>query len=702
MQASRRSSLPLRHICLMVCATAVLLATSVSASDDSQRPGADSTNPVVIPGVVVQADRIPMTAWELPQAVTTIDRQTQNVSLHRSLGEFLNGVSGIRAYPGGNSWGQSVVDVRGFYGGGQAQYILVTLDGVPVNDISSGLVNWSAVSLAEVDHAEVLRGPVSAQYGDFGFGGMVSLYSLADRTGTTTRFSLLGGPDNAYGGDLSISKALPDFRLRGTGSVKSSDGWREHSQFDETAVSFGFTRPRSSRLFLDGSVAFGHSEEQIPGALTAGDLESDRAGAGTDLTGEPIRNRHKVDQLLAGLTADYTLGPALALFTKIHVNTSSADDIVTTTQVMSHTPDVFSAGGELGLNVAGKLGHRDARFTAGAAVNYGRLSTRYTTEASPGIVDVISDGSGSRVVVSGFTKAVYYITDPLILSLGLRADYVSTDFTWDEGVAVSPGENLSTDAFHMSPSLGLNFAFNPHLTCFLSAAGAFKTPTLTHLYDSAPFGMFDPGSNTFNYMLISNDQLDPMSGIHLEVGARVADYHGFDATVNYFNYWIDNEIDFSDATLSYVNIGESHHTGVELGVNGTLLKTVSIETSLGYNEATIRGSDLDGNQLNGVPTWSYRSGLWYHRDGIISIGTVVSGIADQYLDEGNTQMLGDYATVSVHGKMTVSAVELSVRLDNLLDREYEYDGYLDPLLRGAARYYPASGRQLTVSLSGSI
>ena len=60
--------------------------------------------------------------------------------------------------------------VRGFYGGGEAEYLLLNIDGIPANDLNTGLINWNLVSVSDIKRIEITRGGGSAIYGDLALG----------------------------------------------------------------------------------------------------------------------------------------------------------------------------------------------------------------------------------------------------------------------------------------------------------------------------------------------------------------------------------------------------------------------------------------------------------------------------------------------------------------------------------------------------
>jgi outer membrane cobalamin receptor len=59
-----------------------------------------------------------------------------------------------------------IVSSRGFFGGGEADYVQLRVDGVPIADVETGLTDWPAFSTSDIARIETLRGPGSSLYGD--------------------------------------------------------------------------------------------------------------------------------------------------------------------------------------------------------------------------------------------------------------------------------------------------------------------------------------------------------------------------------------------------------------------------------------------------------------------------------------------------------------------------------------------------------
>lgn len=86
-------------------------------------------------------------------------------------------IEGVSAYRvRGLADNESGIGMRGFSGRGSGQSrVLVLLDGQPINNGYTGAVNWTALSVGDVDRVEVVRGPFSSLYGGNAMGGVVNV-----------------------------------------------------------------------------------------------------------------------------------------------------------------------------------------------------------------------------------------------------------------------------------------------------------------------------------------------------------------------------------------------------------------------------------------------------------------------------------------------------------------------------------------------
>ena len=117
-----------------------------------QQAGAQTPDPAA-PPVLVFRDTVVVTAergeapqsW-IPAATVSFDSAALAGVPAVSLGEFISFVPGFRVQQSGFHAGRPVVSARGFFGGGEAEYVALLVDGVRVADAESGLVEWSTIA----------------------------------------------------------------------------------------------------------------------------------------------------------------------------------------------------------------------------------------------------------------------------------------------------------------------------------------------------------------------------------------------------------------------------------------------------------------------------------------------------------------------------------------------------------------------------
>jgi iron complex outermembrane recepter protein len=76
--------------------------------------------------------------------------------------------------------GTPMVQSRGFFGGGEAEYVQLLVDGVPVSDAESGLVDWRRFRNWDIERIERGAVPPSSLYGDTSFGGVIQIVTHTD------------------------------------------------------------------------------------------------------------------------------------------------------------------------------------------------------------------------------------------------------------------------------------------------------------------------------------------------------------------------------------------------------------------------------------------------------------------------------------------------------------------------------------------
>jgi vitamin B12 transporter len=301
--------------------------------------------------------------------------------------------------------------------------------------------------------------------------------------------------------------------------------------------------------------------------------------------------------------------------------------------------------------------------------------------------------------MAAFIQYAMQPVDALRLTIGGRFDRFDDAFDPSEPLGVER-DDATHDAF--SPRVGANFRFvqrdglDGHV--YVTAGRSFKAPTLDQLYDLRSYPVpFDPFELTS-----SNRGLKPQYGVNIEAGAyqSVSFTNGLVGTLSLSVYQMDmeDEIDFDVATLSYGNIAESRHRGVELGARVVGPRMTSASLAYTLQDATSQTGDNAGNQLKAIPRHTLSLGGGFAPHPRVETNVVITRTGEAFIDDANTRTLPAYTRVDGRVGVRLGAYQVFGEARNLLGAEYNSTGYLDPSGSGTAYYYPAAGRVLLVGV----
>jgi outer membrane cobalamin receptor len=361
--------------------------------------------------IVVTAERIEQPLRETTAAITVFN--ADDLKNARDLGDALRLVPGLQLIDV-NPGAPPMVSSRGFFGAGEVEYMQLLIDGVSAGDVESGLADWRSIPIEDIDHIEVVRGPGSSLFGDTALGGVVQVF----RKHPASQASLTIGSF----GDRRVSAALHNASV----SHERSDGFREHSAYEETFAHVAF-----GSFSLDAS----HRDREIPGV--------DDSDLFRDDNEESRRVR-----------AAYRHGGLLLHASDRHT------DVTRTLLLAPGFGDTATRNLDtraLGLSITRKIGGVEA--------------TREAIRSAYGD----THGSGSRTMAAAFVTHEWRIAPRVRLAVGARYDMINDSFE---------SQDVSDRAF--SPRIGASFDLGA-VVAYLQLARAFKAPTLDQRFDQRPF-----------------------------------------------------------------------------------------------------------------------------------------------------------------------------------------------------------------------
>ena len=659
---------------------------------EAQGTRPDTTRPPTLGAVVIVAERSATPIEQSTAAVTRLTAADLARLPNASLVDVFRSVPGIAVVNFDGLGRDPQLMVRGFYGGGEAEYVVVMVDGRNVNLEHNGTVAWETLPpLSAIESIEIVRGSASAMHGDAAVGGVINIVTRrAVEPGARWRVGA-----ESFGGlaaSADIGHTLADRPFDAYVGFDHTDGFRDNSGRASAAARASWRYTSMWRA----SARFNWRDFEEPGPL----LER-LIGDGSE--SDPRFQFDGGNDKEWGANVDYDawLGAGGTLHTTFRLGGRNA----TLVRTLPLTPDfgdtrerrlkTYDAGVSTQADLNPTILPFGERFSLGLNADIGTIDSRYFSGIEQGEHNLDAGGDGSRIALGMFAHLVTTMNEEKVRwTFGLRMDYLNDAFNQDGG------EEFNESHFALSPKVGVNlrYAEGPRSSghAWFSISRTFKTPTLDQLFDQRPIPVpFPPFSLT-----TSNPDLNSQFGTSLEAGA----YHDISLdngrlslTLTTYQIEMRDELDFDVQTLKYVNIGRSRHRGLETGVS-YWLGSGSAFVSLALQDAVAREGDNSGNRLKAIPGQVLTAGATYSPVRIGTFSLAVTSNANMWIDDANTQRIPSWTRVDAQFSRVVSAVEVILGARNLFDKRINSTGFLDPSGSGEAYFYPAAGRVITLGI----
>jgi outer membrane cobalamin receptor len=410
--------------------------------------------------VVVTANRYPLLLQDVAVAVMIIEREEIEKMEALSLSEILSACAGIDIKDYGTA-GVTSISTRGIPSTGT----LVLVDGQPLNTITNGMADLSAIHINTIERIEIVKGPVSSIYGANALGGVVNIITARTSTEPQAEIGFIpsttssDSPLQKMNAFLRLGLPLGNDQFSMVGAWVRDDGARSNSDMSDHHIT-GAIAHNTNPVTLRASILYDNKEYGIPGPLPLIN-DTNPIPLFGDSTANSLFDRQKDHTLMGNIVFDLHLLANVDYYAGAFANRQRTEFHTVYPGMIGDTvaEDYDYLVHKLGFNtmITRKIDAFDYVF--GLDVHYDTLRTIVNSEPTN---DTTWTASSHDFGVWGEWRM--HINDRFSLNSSIRYD------------------NNSQFGGFLSPGVGFVGILNPRLWLKLSAGKTFRAPTFNDLY----------------------------------------------------------------------------------------------------------------------------------------------------------------------------------------------------------------------------
>ena len=628
---------------------------------------------------------------------------------------------GVYAYSeSGNGTGYSYVSIRGF----DQSRIAVMLDNVPLNDNESHQVYW-------VDHGDILsdakdvqiqRGIGNSLYGSAAFGGSINVItkifsekptlsaSVGSGSYNTTKLRLKVCSGKLLGKNLSFTSRISQIK---------SQGYRDHHASKQKALFFGLEH-RGKKITNQFRTLIGYENTQLAWDGIYADDINDR---------KKRREGYKAYtddflQQIYSLNTQYRFGENFYLnnVTYLVKGKGYYKNFVMGKDFYSYSLDIYdqysdSVEQELSTDMLRRRWIVNAYYgiiptltwiKSPFRIDIGGEIRSYTGDHFGEVTD-FSDSALASIMDNRWYEYYRYVGEKTSATIFAHLSYKPTNWLrligdlqyqfhhWtldQEKIGHAVGHKISADWKFLNPRMGTIFSLTDNLSIFVNYGKAQKEPADDQIINAddvwseprmAAAEIIQDYEMGWNYR---TDKLSTNLNIY---------------RIDYKNEQLKNIDIEQEGEYDYYSADATIHQGIEFALNYYISSKLTINLNGSLSEHKFTKGLTEKSLIPNVPSTLINGSIRVKPFNRLNIFSNFRYVGKQFIDMINICKIDPFLLLDVGARYKYSGIEVSIKINNLLDRLYSTYGYswYDGNIHHAY-YWPGATRNCFFTLSYSL
>ena len=213
--------------------------------------------------VVVSSTRLPIPEEETPASVSVITSDDLEEHQTERVADALRELPGLAVLQSGAPGQLTSVFTRGL----KSEHTQVLLDGIPINQGLAGLFNFADLTIDNIDHIEIVRGPQSTLYGPRALAGVIQIFTKQGNGPPTGSITAEGGSYDTFRESGEVSGSWQQFDYSLGASRLDTDNARPNNQYRNTSALANLGWSPNDQLRISSLISYSLSDTGNPNTI---------------------------------------------------------------------------------------------------------------------------------------------------------------------------------------------------------------------------------------------------------------------------------------------------------------------------------------------------------------------------------------------------------------------------------------------------